>query len=107
MPELLTLPAINSALIHYEKQYPNLCHRIELPNKTYEDRTSYALHMGLPNAPANRASLILGGVHAREWGGPDIVVYFAGDILRAYSEGKGLQYGGITFEAEVWPVADT
>jgi len=100
MPELLTLPEINSALIYYERQYANLCHRIELPEKTYENRTSYALQMGLPNARSNRASLILGGVHAREWGGSDIVVCFVGDILRAYSEGKGLQYGGITFEAE-------
>jgi murein tripeptide amidase MpaA len=99
MPELLTLPEINSALVHYEQHYPSLCHRIELPNKTYENRTSYALHMGLPNARSNRASLIVGGVHAREWGGPDIVVSFAGDILRAYSEGRGLQYGQMTFSA--------
>ena len=57
MPELLTLPEINSALIYYERQYANLCHRIELPEKTYENRTSYALQMGLPNARSNRASL--------------------------------------------------
>jgi len=100
MGQLLTLNEINSALMHYEKQYAHLCHRIELPNKTYENRTSYALHIGLPNTRANRASLILGGVHAREWGGPDIVVSFAGDILRAHSEGKGLQYGQMTFPAE-------
>lgn len=99
MPALLSLPEINSALIHYERQYPNLCHRIELPNKTYEGRTSYALHIGLPNEAANRTSLILGGVHAREWGSSDIVVCFAGDILRAYSEGKGLKYAAIIFEA--------
>ena len=42
MPELLMLPEINSALVHYEKQYATLCHRIEQPNKTYENRTSYA-----------------------------------------------------------------
>ncbi|MGD9923383.1 MAG: M14 family zinc carboxypeptidase [Pseudorhodoplanes sp.] len=100
MAQLLTLPKINSLLANFEKTYADLCHRIELPHKTYENRTSYALHMGLPNDRANRASLILGGVHAREWGGPDIVVAFAGDLLRAYTDGKGLQYNQQTFSAE-------
>ena len=32
-------------------------------------------------------------------GGPDIVVSFAGDILKGYTSGMGLQYGGKSFSA--------
>ena len=99
MGAIMTTAEVDSALIYFETTYPTLCHRIELPNKTIENRTCHALHMGLPNAPGNPAGLIIGGVHAREWAGPDIVVSFAGDILKAYSSGKGLQYGGKSFSA--------
>jgi len=99
MGAIMTTAEVESALIFFETTYPALCRRVELPNKTIENRTCHALHMGLPNAPGHPAGLIIGGVHAREWAGPDIVVSFAGDILKAYSSGKGLQYGGKSFSA--------
>jgi len=100
MAELLTLPEINSALTFFEREYPTLCERIELPHKTHEGRTSYALRMGLPNNIRNSTSLMIGGVHAREWGGPDIVISFAGDILSAHSKRKGLEYNNLKFSEE-------
>jgi murein tripeptide amidase MpaA len=39
------------------------------------------------------------GVHGREWGGPDILVYFAMRLLRAYRDGKGVRLGGKRFTA--------
>jgi len=99
MATIMSTAEIESALVFFETTYPALCHRVELPNKTIENRTCHALHLGLPNAPDHAAGLVIGGVHAREWGGPDIVVNFAGDLLRAYSNAKGLQYGGQPFSA--------
>jgi len=34
------------------------------------------------------------GVHARERGGPDHLIYFVADLLHAQKHGTGLQYGG-------------
>ncbi len=99
MAKIMSTTEVNSALIYYETTYPTLCHRVELPNKTIQNRTSHALHLGLSNGLGNPAGLVIGGVHAREWGGPDTVINFAGDLLRAYSSGKGLQYGGQSFLA--------
>jgi murein tripeptide amidase MpaA len=99
MAKIMSTAEVESALVFFETTYPALCHRVELPNKTIESRTCHALHMGLPNTPDHPAGLVIGGVHAREWGGPDLVVNFAGDLLRAYSSGKGLQYGGQSFAA--------
>jgi hypothetical protein len=39
-------------------------------------------------------------VHAREWGSPDICVYFAADVLEAYAHNTGLRYGGKYFNAD-------
>src|SRR4051794_4885767 len=50
-------------------------------------------------ARASIDAVALFPVHAREWGGPDIVVNFAGDVLRGYANGKGLQYGNKIFSA--------
>lgn len=99
MAQIMSTAEIESALIYYENTYPTLCRRIELPNKTIENRTCHALHMGQPNSPGSPAGLIIGGVHAREWGGPDIVINFAGDLLRAYTGGSGLEYGSSKFTA--------
>jgi murein tripeptide amidase MpaA len=40
-------------------------------------------------------------VHADEWGGPDILVNLAADLLEAYTRNRGLEYGGATFSASV------
>ena len=41
----------------------------------------------------------MAGVHGREWGGPDILVYFAVRLLRAYRDGKGVRLGRRSFTA--------
>ena len=87
--------------MYFETTYPALCHRVELPNKTIENRTCHALHMGLPNAPGRRSGLIIGGVHAREWAGPDIVVSFAGEFSRLHERHGPAVWRKVVFRAEI------
>jgi murein tripeptide amidase MpaA len=88
---------IESALIYFETTYRQLCERIKLPEETCEGRSCHALRIGKHPSAEQLAVLIIGGVHAREWGGPDIIINFAGDLLRAYSRGNGLKYLKKTF----------
>jgi hypothetical protein len=99
MPLIMNTTEIESALVNLEAQYPDLCGRIELPERTFEQRTCHALRIATDDNPDKLTVLIIGGVHAREWGGPDIVVNFAADLLRAYSQRKGLKYLKKTFSA--------
>ena len=90
---------IESALVNIEAPYPSMCQRIELPEKTCEARICHALHIAKGPARGKPTILIIGGVHAREWGGPDTLVNFAADLMRAYSNRKGLRYLKKTFSA--------
>src|SRR5258708_11752708 len=92
MSIIMNTTEIESALVNFQATYPDLCQRIALPEKTCEGRTCHALRIAKSYSRDRLAVLIIGGVHAREWGGPDIVVNFAGHLLRAYSKGKGLKY---------------
>ncbi len=69
---------------------------IPLPYSTFEGRTVQALKIGTSSAN-QRGVLLIGGVHAREWGSCEISVYFAADLLEAYQIGTGLTYGGKSF----------
>ncbi len=100
MAKIMNVTEIESAISSFQNTYPDLCLRIELPEATYEGRTCHALRIGKTYGADKPAILILGGVHAREWGGPDIVVNFASDLMRAYSAGKGLKYGKKSYTAD-------
>jgi murein tripeptide amidase MpaA len=99
MAKIMNVTEIESALVYFETTYPELCQRIALPERTYEGRSCHALRIAKSHHKGKPTALILGGVHAREWGGPDIVVNFAADMLRAYSNNKGLQYLKKSFSA--------
>jgi murein tripeptide amidase MpaA len=99
MAKVMNITEIESALVYFAKTYKNLCKRITLPEKTHEKRTCHALAIGKNIGNETPSVLIIGGVHAREWGGPDILVNFAGDLLRAYKAGKGLKYLNKSFSA--------
>jgi murein tripeptide amidase MpaA len=94
----LNLAEIDSALAGLAQQYPSLCELVTLPNPTFEGRTSYALRIGRKTSLAD-AVLFTACQHAREWGGADICVYFAADLLEAYTLGTGLTYGGKQFSS--------
>ncbi len=94
----LNVVEIESALSGLASAYPGLSRLITLPFFTAEGRQSHALRIG--NSPCRRnAVLIISGAHAREWGGPDICIDFAADLLEAYSLGSGLVYGGTSYSA--------
>jgi murein tripeptide amidase MpaA len=96
----LKVDEIESALVALRNAYPTLAQLITLPNITPEWRTSNALLIrGNPSFDCRPALIFVSGVHAREWGGPDILVNLAADLLEAYTTNAGLGYGGKSFSA--------
>jgi len=94
----LNVVEIESALIGLASSYPSVTQLITLPYFTVEGRQSHALRIG--TGPCRRSAvLIISGAHAREWGGPDICINFAADLLEAYSLGTALIYGGTAYSA--------
>ncbi|KOS22002.1 Carboxypeptidase B [Escovopsis weberi] len=67
----------------------------DAPHRTYENRT---VHGAIIGGGSPRA-FIQSGVHARERGGPDNVLYFVADLLAAERDGAGLAYGGQAYTA--------
>lgn len=61
------------------------------PFVTYENRTVYGATIGEPRV------FIQSGIHARERGGPDNVIYFISDLLHAREAGSGVSYGNHTY----------
>lgn len=105
----LNVEAIESYIISLSQMYPSLCKAVELPNKSREQRIINAIIIGKNKEDKTNSSILFtGGVHGREWGGPDICVYLAADILEAYSKGTGLKYGNQYFNAtELKRIVDT
>jgi murein tripeptide amidase MpaA len=95
----LKVPEIESALTGLHNAYPTLTQLITLPNDTYEGRTTHALAIQDGTYRCRPALVFISGAHAREWGGPDILVNLAADILEAYTTNAGLGYSGKTFGA--------
>ena len=88
--------------------YANIATLIALPNLTHEGRQCHALKIAAQGG-ANRVGVyFLGGVHAREWGGPDILINFIQQIEHAYVNGSALTFGGKTFSAaDIRSIVDT
>ena len=98
----LNVMEIESALDALNKAYPSITQLIPLPNETYEHRRSNALLIRAdPGFDCRPALVFVSGVHAREWGGPDILVNLAADLLEAYTANAGLAYGGRSYAADV------
>lgn len=72
---------------------------IALPHQTWEGRTCHAIKIG-HGAGADRIGIyLLGGVHAREWGSPDILIHFVDELTTAYRAKTGLKLGKKQFTA--------
>jgi murein tripeptide amidase MpaA len=108
MAKVMNTTEIESALTFFARTYGSVCKRLTLPEKTHEGRTSHALSIGKNVTKETPSVLIIGGVHAREWGGPDIVINFAADLLRAYKAGKGLKYLNKSFsDGDIKQIVET
>ncbi len=96
----LNVEEVEDALLTLSRTYSDISSLIELPNKSIEGRNIHALIIGKNKDDSkHRSILFTGSVHAREWGGSDICVYFAADLLEAYSKGTGLRYKNQYFES--------
>lgn len=67
---------------------------IEAPHKTFEGRKVYGVALGKPRV------VIVGGMSGAERGGPDSILYFLSDLLRANRTGVGLVYGDRSYTKE-------
>src|SRR5262245_30393772 len=72
---------------------------IALPHKTWEQRDCHALKIAHGDGAGRPGIYFLGGVHAREWGSPDILINFVQQLTAAYRTGKGITIGTKTFPA--------
>ena len=95
----LTADEIEAAIAIGARNHAGYFERIPLPNLTWEKRRCHAFRIGAGRGKGRTAVCFIAGVHGREWGGPDILVYFAIRLLRAYRDRKGVRLGGRFFSA--------
>lgn len=79
--------------------HPDICGLIQLPNRTHEDRESWAIRVRAGSRDARHGVLVIAGVHAREWGSTDIVIHLLEALLEGYVGDKDVEFGNKTFPA--------
>src|SRR5438552_17835133 len=72
---------------------------IALPNLSWGGRQCHALKIANGSGPGRIGVYLLGGIHSREWGSPDILVFFFEQLLQAYDANTGITLGGKSFSA--------
>jgi murein tripeptide amidase MpaA len=89
----LSTDEVEKAIALGAKNHAAYFERIPLPHLTWEKRRVYAFRIGAgkERSKSRPAVCFLGGVHGREWGGSDILIYFAIRLLRAYRDGQGFR----------------
>jgi carboxypeptidase T len=96
----MNVTEIETALIQFNRNYPDLVELIELPNRTWEGRTSRAIRIHGGAGTNKPAVMFTGGVHAREWGTCDICIHFIRNILACYQSDEPCKYGNKTFTSD-------
>lgn len=96
----LNVVEIESALMGLVTTYPTVSELITLPHLTCDGRTSHAIKIGKVSDCPKNTVMIISGAHGREWGGPDICVHFAADLLEAYSLNTGLVYDRMSYTSD-------
>jgi len=89
----LTADEIERAMVLGVEQFPGYVERVPLPNRTWEKRRCHALRIGKGRGRRRPGICFIGGVHGREWGSADILIYFAVRLLRAYRDRIGIRVG--------------
>lgn len=95
LESILNVDEVASALNGLAAGYPDEVELFEAPFTTYEDRKFPGAIVG-----DNPRVFIMSGIHARERGGPDNVLYFLADLLAARKAGSGITYGEKSYTAE-------
>ena len=89
----LTADEIERAMELGVERHKGYVERITLPHRTWEKRPCHALRIGKGRGRRRPGMCFIGGVHGREWGSADILVYFAIRLLRAYRDNAGIRVG--------------
>ncbi|WP_225827787.1 M14 family metallopeptidase [Streptomyces naphthomycinicus] len=96
----LNITEVESAVTSLATAFPGTSELIDLPEPSVEERACHALRIGAAPSGTNDCAVLIGGVHAREWGSCEILIHLVADLLEAYDAGTGLGYGGTTFTAD-------
>jgi murein tripeptide amidase MpaA len=96
----LNVVEVESAVRAAAVEHPGFTQLITLPHLTWEGRQCHALKIASGAGPHRVGVYFLGGVHAREWGSPDILVHLIEQLAEAYRAHTGLTLGGKSFTAQ-------
>lgn len=96
----LNVNEVESAMELYAGSYPTIVTRFEFPNQTWENRTCCGVKIANGTDRGRIGVYFVGGVHAREWVCPDILINFIEKVAGAYHGGNGVSLGGKTFTAD-------
>jgi murein tripeptide amidase MpaA len=95
----LTVDEIERSMELGAQRHAGYFERFRVPNLTWEKRRCHAARIGKGRGKKRPAVCFIGGIHGREWGSPDILVYFAMRLLRAYRDREGIRLGSKNFTA--------
>jgi carboxypeptidase T len=95
----LNVVEVESALQLVAATHPGFTELLTLPHRTWENRVCRAVRVAADLATARPTVVLFAGVHAREWGGPDILVSFLERITAAVATGAEIGLPGYTLSA--------
>jgi murein tripeptide amidase MpaA len=92
---IMNVNEINSAIKGLVSAYG--ISTITLPYKTFNGATQTAGYVGAGTDKTKYRLFLSAGMHARERGGPDQLIYWISDLLAANKAGTGLKYGSKSY----------
>jgi hypothetical protein len=95
IPSIMSVKEISSAFNALVKNYG--IGSVTLSQKTFNGATQFAGFVGAGTDKSKYHLYLSAGIHARERGGPDNLIYWISDLLAAEKAGTGLTYGRKTY----------
>jgi murein tripeptide amidase MpaA len=95
----LNVVEVESALQVVAATHPGFTELVTLPHRTWDNRVCRAVRVAADLATARPTVILVAGVHAREWGGPDILVSFVERVTAAAAAGAGISLPGYSVPA--------
>jgi carboxypeptidase T len=95
----LNVVEVESALQVVAATHPGFTELVTLPHRTWENRVCRAVRVAADLATARPTVVLVAGVHAREWGGPDILVSFLERLTAAAAAGTEISLSGYAVSA--------